>query len=96
VKQEEARRRARELGGIAVSARQRFDSGGAPAGWQLGGWPNQKGETWIVVSAPKKRSREPQIVLDDTRTPDDELTDRRCGAPNEIGGRCTAPRREPS
>lgn len=77
MKQGEARRRARELGGIAVSARQKFDSGGAPAGWQLGGWPNQKGETWIVVSVPKKRSREPQVVLDETRTSGDEIGDGR-------------------
>jgi hypothetical protein len=78
VKQEEARRRARELGGIAVSARQRFDSGGAPAGWQLGGWPGQKGETWIVVSPPPRRRRDlPQRVLDDTRTPGDEILDGR-------------------
>lgn len=74
MKQEEARKRARELGGVAVSAHQRFDDGGAPAGWRLGGWPNQKGETWIVVSAPlKRRSNPPQVVLDDTRTPGDEL-----------------------
>lgn len=71
MKQEEARRRARELGGIAVSAHQKFDSGGAPAGWRLGGWPNQKGETWIVVSPNK------QTVLDDSRTPGDEIVDGR-------------------
>lgn len=73
MKQEEARQRARELGGIAVSAHQKIDSGGAPAGWRLGGWPNQKGETWIVVSAPKRRGRQPQVVLDDRRTPGDEV-----------------------
>lgn len=77
MKQEEARRRARELGGIAVSAHQKFDSGGAPAGWRLGGWPSQKGETWIVISIPKRRRWEPQIVLDDTRTPGDEIGDAR-------------------
>lgn len=75
MKQEEARHRARELGGIAVSAHQRFDSGGALAGWRLGGWPNQRGETWIVVSAPKKG--QPQVVLDETRTPGDEIGDGR-------------------
>lgn len=89
MKQEEARQRARELGGIAVSAHQKFDSGGAPNGWRLGGWPNQKGETWIVVSIPKKG--QPQMILDDRRTPGDEITDARCGAPNGNGGRCTAP-----
>lgn len=77
MKQEEARRRARELGGIAVSAHQKFDSGGAPAGWRLGGWPNRKGEILIVVSAPKRRSQEPQMILDDTRTPNDEVSDGR-------------------
>lgn len=71
MKQEEARRRAKELGGIAVSAHQKLDSGGAPAGWRLGGWPNQKGETWIVVSTDKKS------ILDDSRTPGDEITDGR-------------------
>lgn len=73
--QTEARRRAKELGGIAVSARPKFDSGGAPAGWQLGGWPNQKDETWIVVSVPKKG--QPQVVLDDRRTPGDTIPDGR-------------------
>lgn len=68
MKQEEARARARELHGIAMSARKRFDSGGAPAGWNLGGWPGQRGETWIVVSLDHK------TVLDDSRTPGDELT----------------------
>lgn len=75
MKQEEARRRAKELGGIAVSARPKHDSGGAPAGWQLGGWPNQTDETWIVVSIPKEG--QPQIVLDDTRTPGDTIPDGR-------------------
>lgn len=71
MQQGQARQRAKELGGIAVSARQKFDSGGAPTGWNLGGWPNQKGETWIVVSRDKK------MVLDDRRTPGDEITDGR-------------------
>lgn len=69
MKQEEARARARELGGIAVSAHPKVDSGGAPNGWRLGGWPNQKGETWIVVSRDKRE------VLDDRRTPGDENLD---------------------
>lgn len=73
--QAEARRRAKELGGLAVSARQRFDSGGAPAGWNLGGWPGQKGETWIVVSLDKK------TVLDDRRTLGDEIPDGRVAHP---------------
>lgn len=71
MKQEEARRRARELGGVAIHAYQRFDSGGAPAGWRIGGWPGQKGETWIVVSPNRDK------VLDDRRTPGDEITDGR-------------------
>lgn len=65
--QTEARDRAKELSGVTVSAHQKFDSGGAPAGWRLGGWPGQKGETWIVVSPDKKS------VLDDRRTPGDEV-----------------------
>jgi hypothetical protein len=78
MKQEEARQRALELGGIAVSAHQKFDSGGAPAGWSLGGWPGQKGETRIVVSPlPQRRKDAPQMVLDDTRTPGDEIGDGR-------------------
>lgn len=64
--QTEARRRAGELGGIAVSARPKFDSGGAPVGWNIGGWPNQKGETWIVVSLDKG------TVLDDRDHPTDK------------------------
>lgn len=69
MKQEEARRRARELGGVAVSAHRRVDVNGVAYGWRLGGWPNQKGETWIVVTLDKKH------VLDDRRTPGDELDD---------------------
>lgn len=76
--QAEARRRAKELGGIAVSAHPKFDAAGAPAGWRLGGWPNQKGETWIVVSPDQQR------VLDDRQTPGDELPDRRLN-PGEKG-----------
>jgi hypothetical protein len=48
-----ARRRAHELGGIAVGARWKGDR------WLLGGWPNAKDETWIVVSLDKT------MVLDD-------------------------------
>lgn len=62
MKQEEARRRVRELGGIAVEARPK----GTEGDWVTGGWPHQKGSTWIVVSASR-----PQVVLDDTRTEGD-------------------------
>lgn len=71
MEQSEARRRAKELGGIATNAYQRYDSGGAPAGWRIGGWPGQKGETWIVVSLDRR------TVLDDRRTPGDEIPDGR-------------------
>lgn len=50
-----ARRRARELGGIAVSARPRSGSRG---GWHLDGWPSSK-DVWIVISLDR------QVVLDD-------------------------------
>lgn len=53
--QEEARRRAKELGGIAVSARPRKSADG---GWRLGGWP-LPGDVWIVVNLEKTE------VLDD-------------------------------
>lgn len=69
--QTEARRRAKELGGIAVSARPRFDSGGAFAGWNTGGWPGRKGKTWIVMALDRR------TVLDDRRTPGDEIPDGR-------------------
>lgn len=39
-----ARKRAKEIGGIAVSARPR-----SVGGWHVGGWP-QKHDVWIVVS----------------------------------------------
>lgn len=52
--QSEAIRRAKELRGIAIEARPR-----PYGGWLLGGWPNQKGATWIVVSLDRKK------VLDD-------------------------------
>lgn len=45
--QTEARRKAGELGGIAVEARLRGDH------WLLGGWPHQKDATWIVVDINK-------------------------------------------
>lgn len=48
-----ARRRAKELGGIAVSARP-----GSTGRWNLGGWPTEK-DVWIVVSLDRKQ------VLDD-------------------------------
>jgi hypothetical protein len=54
MEQGEARRRARELGGIAVSAR----PSSTPGKWTIGGWPSEK-DVWIVVSIDKKR------VLDD-------------------------------
>lgn len=85
MKQEEARQRARELGGIAVSAHAK-----PSGGWRTGGWPNQKGETWIVVSVPKKG--QPQVVLDDRRTPGDEIGDARRGEPHGNGGWSSTPR----
>jgi hypothetical protein len=42
-----ARRRARELEGIAVSARK-----GSTGEWILDGWPSEK-DVWIVVSPDK-------------------------------------------
>jgi hypothetical protein len=54
--QTEARTRARELGGIALTARRKNSARG---GWLIGGWPNAKQDTWIVVSLDKKS------VLDD-------------------------------
>jgi hypothetical protein len=48
-----ARRRAKELGGIAVSARK-----GSTGKWNIGGWPSDK-DVWIVISPDKK------AVLDD-------------------------------
>lgn len=74
MKQEEARRRAKELGGIAVSAHPRVDANGVAYSWRLGGALNRKGETWIVISANKKGAK---VVLDDSRTPGDELGDER-------------------
>lgn len=54
MEQGQARRRARELGGIAVSARNPERC----APWRLGGWP-LKDDVWIVVSLDRS------IVLDD-------------------------------
>lgn len=48
-----ARRRARELGGIAVSARK-----GSTGNWITGGWPSDK-DVWIVVAI------DHPVVLDD-------------------------------
>lgn len=58
MEQGQARRRAREIGGIAVEAvwRPAPPDGGH---WLLGGWPGQKDATWIVVSTDMK------TVLDD-------------------------------
>lgn len=54
MEQGEARRRARELGGIAVSARnpEKYRR------WRLGGWP-QADDVWIVISVDRT------VVLDD-------------------------------
>lgn len=49
-----ARRRARELGGIAVSARNPEKC----KKWRLGGWP-QADDVWIVISLDRT------VVLDD-------------------------------
>lgn len=49
-----ARRRARELGGIAVTAR----NPEKVKPWRLGGWPKAD-DVWIVISLDR------QVVLDD-------------------------------
>lgn len=54
MEQGEARRKAKELGGIAVSARK--SSTGTK--WNLGGWPTAK-DVWIVISLDR------QVVLAD-------------------------------
>lgn len=59
MEQTPARERAKELGGLAVSAR-RKDGG---EGWHLGGWP-LPGDEWIVVSLDRTQ------VLDDRTTED--------------------------
>ncbi|MFE9833954.1 hypothetical protein ACFYP4_02225 [Streptomyces sp. NPDC005551] len=53
MEQGEARRRAKELGGIAVSARR-----GSTGNWNIGGWPEAK-DVWIVISLDQR------VVLDD-------------------------------
>ena len=58
-----ARRRAKELGGIAVSARR-----GSTGNWNTGGWPSDK-DVWIVVD-PDRRT-----VLDDGPTTDGDEGD---------------------
>lgn len=57
LEQGEARRRARELGGVAVSARP-----SAGGGWTTGGWPHEK-DVWIVIAPATKHAR--ATVLDD-------------------------------
>lgn len=54
MEQGEARRRARDLGGIAVSARnpEKYNR------WRLGGWP-EADDVWIVISLDRT------VVLDD-------------------------------
>lgn len=54
--QAEARRRARELGGIALTARPKNSPRG---GWLIGGWPDAGKDVWIVVSTDRTE------VLDD-------------------------------
>jgi hypothetical protein len=46
MEQGEARRRAKELGGIAVEARWSEKAGT----WLTGGWASARGKAWIVVS----------------------------------------------
>lgn len=53
--QNEARNRAKELGGIAIGARWRGDR------WLLGGWASQQDEEWIVVDLQRA------TALDDRR-----------------------------
>lgn len=60
--QTQARRRAKTLGGIAVSARRKSNGD-----WQLGGWTKPDDE-WIVVSRDLSR------VLDDSPSTDAEQT----------------------
>lgn len=57
MEQKDARRRAKELGGIATTARPTANGGG----WHLGGWAGPK-DTWIVVALDGK------TVLDDGTT----------------------------
>lgn len=55
--QSQARLRAKDLGGIAVSARPRLGGG-----WTIGGWP-MVGDEWIVTDIRMER------VLDDRPAP---------------------------
>lgn len=64
--QTDARRRAKELNGVAIHAYRKSEGSGPSAGWRIGGWPHQKGETWIVVS------QDLSTVLDDSPSPDEE------------------------
>jgi hypothetical protein len=59
MEQGEARRRARELGGIAVSARK-----GSTGKWTVGGWPSEK-DVWIVISPGRSVVGGGPMVLDD-------------------------------
>lgn len=56
--QTDARKRAKELHGIAVSARMSGDG----LRWNVGGWP-QEGDEWIVISTDRTK------VLDDSPSP---------------------------
>ena len=58
--QTEARRKAKELGGIAIWARWSK----AKQSWDTGGWANQPGEVWIVVSVDRK-----SVLLDHSDNP---------------------------
>jgi hypothetical protein len=55
MEQGEARRRAKELGGVAVEARW-SEAAGA---WLTGGWASASGKAWIV------QSLDGLVVLDD-------------------------------
>ena len=78
-----ARRRAKELGGVARSARR---STGADGGWHLGGWPSAA-DVWIVTALDGK------TVLDDGVIPErpdlSEVGCPDCGA--VAGERCRSP-----
>jgi hypothetical protein len=60
VDQTAARNRAKELGGIATTARRSKTTGE----WLVGGWDSDN-ETWIVISA-----YDPRVVLDDGEAPE--------------------------
>lgn len=61
MQQGEARQRARELRGLAISARRSPATGR----WITGGWP-KAGDEWIVISLDRR------TVLDDARSPETE------------------------